>query len=289
VKKAEEDGLRKSSPARVGAAGGRPICGRGSPRPQGEVAIMAQATPAADGAQARRSPVALVIVGIGLCAVALLCLVGGGLLLEKDRVDRDAAGFVAIGTNDLHTETPAVLGELRGDGPGWLWGSTVLGDGRIEATSRSGEPLFVGIARTDDVERYLDGTGYTAIEHFTTSASTTHEGRASADPPAREAFWAASTQGTGEQTLVWTPRDGDWSVVFMNADGRAPVALRGELSAQLPLLRWIETMLLIVAVACGLIGGGLLVRAARRAKTSSGAPAAAAPRPATGTPAGVRS
>src|SRR5262249_23144938 len=159
--------------------------------------------------------------------------VGGGLLLRKDRVDRDAAGYVAIGTNDLNSKTPAVLGELEGDGPSWLWGSTVLGDGRIRGASNSGEPPFVGIGRTAGVERYLDGTGYTTIEHFTTSASTTHAGRASADPPARETIWAASTQGSGEQTLVWTPREGAWSVVFMNADGSAPVAVRGELSAQL--------------------------------------------------------
>src|SRR5262245_26925559 len=39
-----------------------------------------------------------------------------------------AHGFVSLGTTDLRTETYAIVGDLRGDGPSWLWGSTVLGD-----------------------------------------------------------------------------------------------------------------------------------------------------------------
>jgi hypothetical protein len=42
--------------------------------------------------------------------------------------------------------------------------------------------------------------------------------------PARQSFWAASTQGRGTQTLDWHMKDGDWSVVVMNADGSRGVA-----------------------------------------------------------------
>jgi hypothetical protein len=205
----------------------------------------------------------LVAGGI-LWVLAIVFLVGGGWVLWQDRVERDGDGFVSIGTNDLQTETYAIVGELRGDGPRWLWGSTVLGDGQVTATSGSQEPLFVGIARDDDIARYLNGAGYSTIEHFTTSASTTHMGHAPTGPPSRQTIWAASTEGTGEQTLVWTPRSGDWSIVFMNADASAPVELRGDVSAELPLLPWLAGGLLVAAGICGFIGGWLLVRANRR-------------------------
>jgi hypothetical protein len=220
-------------------------------------------------ANSKRFPTGSLIGGILLCLLAVASLVGGGLLLWKDTIDRDADGFVPIGTNELNADTPAILGELEGDGPDWLWGSDVMGDGRIRASSQTGEPLFVGIAPTEDVERYLDGAGYTTIEHFTTSASTTHQGRASVSPPSRESIWTESTEGTGEQTIVWTPRDGDWSVVFMNADGSGPVAVDGELSAELPSVKWLEAALLVSAAVFALLGCGLLVRVRRRSKSSS--------------------
>jgi hypothetical protein len=38
-------------------------------------------------------------------------------------------------------------------------------------------------------------------------------------PPTKQPIWDASVHGTGTQTLTWDVRDGDWSVVVMNADG----------------------------------------------------------------------
>jgi hypothetical protein len=58
--------------------------------------------------------------------VALVFLASGGLALWKDRVDRDGQGFVSLGTEELRTGQYAIVGDLRGDGPGWLYGSSVL-------------------------------------------------------------------------------------------------------------------------------------------------------------------
>lgn len=242
----------------------------------------------AGSAGAKRFPFVSLVVGLLLAATAFGFLASGAALLWKDRVDRDSAGFVSIGTNDLNADTPAILGELKGDGPSWLWGSAVMGDGRIRASSRTGEPLFVGIARTEDIEKYLNGAGYTTIEHFTTSARTTHAGRGSAGAPSGQNIWSASAQGKGEQSLVWTPRDGDWSVVFMNADGSAPIAMRGDLSAELPPLRWLEATLLTLGALFVLLSAVFLVHTYRRAKARSAAGRSGARRPAiTGVPAGA--
>lgn len=203
-----------------------------------------------------------------LCVVALVFLAGGGWALWKDRVDRDGNGFVTFGTTELRAEQYAIVGDLRGDGPSWLYGSTVLGDARVRAMSKVEQPLFIGIARKDDVLRYLRGAGYATIDSFEVRADTTHRGAAPSVPPSRGTIWAASTQGTGLQTLLWTPRGGDWSVVMMNADASANVDVRGDASAKLPVLPWLAGGFLIIGGAAGFIAAWALVRAIRRENRS---------------------
>jgi hypothetical protein len=194
----------------------------------------------------------------------VVLLAGGGWALWKDRVDRDDDGFVSIGSTDLRTETYALVGNVSGPGPDWLWGSAVLGDVRVRATSLADRPLFIGVARTDDVLRYLGGVGYATIDRFEVTADTTHAGGAPSRPPSRAAIWEKSTQAEGQQTLLWSPRSGDWSIVVMNADAAAGVAVHGDASAELPILLWAAVGLLVAAGAAGVTGGWLLVRGMRR-------------------------
>jgi hypothetical protein len=194
-----------------------------------------------------------------VCAFAAVFLAGGGWALWKDRVDRDASGFVSIGTASLRTETYAIVGDLHGDGPSWLWESGVLGESRVRATSDLQDPLFIGIARTDDLFRYLDAT----IDSFEVTADTTHAGGPPLGPPSRESIWVTSTQGSGPQMLRWDSREGDWSIVFMNADAASGVAIDGDASAELPILPWVAVSFLLVGAASGFIGGWQLVSGAR--------------------------
>jgi len=54
----------------------------------------------------------------------------------------------------------------------------------------------------------------------------------------------------GTQTVTWKVREGDWSVVLMNADGSRGVSADIDLGAKLSFLLW---------VAIGLLMGGVLV------------------------------
>ena len=63
--------------------------------------------------------------------LAVITLFGGAWALWVDRMDRSGGGFVTIGTSDLRTETYAIEAPLTGDGPDWLYGSTVFGTGRV--------------------------------------------------------------------------------------------------------------------------------------------------------------
>jgi hypothetical protein len=204
------------------------------------------------------------VAGSILCVLGLVLLAGGGWALWKDRVDRDGHGFVSFGTTDLRTEQYAIVGDLRGNGPSWLYGSTVLGDVRVRATSQAEQPLFIGIARKDDVFRYLRGAGYATIHSFEVSADTTHRGAVPSSPPSRESIWATSTEGTGRQTVLWAPQSGDWSIVFMNADASAIVDVRGDAGAELPILPWLAGGSLMIGAAALFIGAWVLARGMRR-------------------------
>jgi hypothetical protein len=205
------------------------------------------------------------LVAAGIFAVlALILLAAGGWALWMDQIDRDGSGFITIGeTTELQTETHAIISELRGDGPRWLYGSEILGDARVRATSQNEGPLFIGIAPTSDVHRYLDGAGYATIDHLETADLTTHPGGILSAPPAQESIWAASTEGTGQQTLLWRPRDGDWSIVLMNADSASGVAIAGDVGAEFPALPWVAGGLLIAGAAVAALGAWLLIRGLR--------------------------
>lgn len=230
-------------------------------------------------AQRRRGLGALIGGGVlGVVAVGLLGIGVWGLAV--DRFGRDSDGYLSISTTQLRTDTHALVGELQGDGPGWLYGSAILGDTRARATSLSGQPLFVGIARSADVSQYLAGAGYATIEHLATGEVTAHSGGAPSQAPAQLSIWAASKQGAGQQTLAWDSRSGDWRIVIMNADASAGVAVRGDAGAKAPLL-------LLVALLCIVVGGlggvaaALLVRRgirAGRGATPVGARTSHAPR-----------
>jgi hypothetical protein len=218
---------------------------------------------AANASAPRRHPAASLIAGGIAAFVAFVFLGAGTWALWVDRVDRDARGFLSIGTTELATETYAIESPLTGDGPDWLYGSTVFGTGRVRATSQSATPLFIGIARTSDLARYLGGTGHATIAHLASDELTPHPGAAQSVVPAQLSIWAASTQGVGEQTLLWKPRGGDWSIVLMNSDASPGVALRGSLAAKAPLLPWLAGALLLVGAALACTGGFLIRRGMR--------------------------
>jgi hypothetical protein len=222
---------------------------------------IALGTTEAPGATRRRG--APLIAGSFIAVLAVIALSGGGWALWVDRMDRSGGGFVTIGTTGLDTQTYAIEAPLTGDGPSWLYGPTVFGTARVRATSQNAQPVFIGIARTSDLDRYLAGTGYATIQHLASDEVTTHVGGAQSVPPTRVSIWAASTQGSGPQTLLWKPRRGDWSIVLMNADASPGVALHGSLGAKAPLLPWLAGGLLLVGAVLACIGGLLIARGLR--------------------------
>jgi hypothetical protein len=226
------------------------------------------------GAAAESSPwtgsrIAAVVIGSLLVLLSLVLLGAGGTALWADRTQREG-GYA---TSDVHTfssEGSALATEstdLGSAGVGWLYSPGVLGKVRIRVTPTStSSPLFVGIGHTSDVDRYLGGVQHTVITDFWTEKVDTIAGSASVSRPGRQSFWAASDTGVGARTLTWDPKDGSWTVVVMNADGRPGVAVGADLGAKVPALPWIGLGFL-AAGAIFLAGGALLVVGAFRRRS----------------------
>jgi hypothetical protein len=215
--------------------------------------------------------IAALVAGSLLAVVALALVIGGGALLWGNG-QKDEDGYVSTGTHGLHTSTYALATDnldIDLDGAGWLLDNDRLGHVRIQATSHNDKPVFVGIAPTRDVSNYLAQTAHSSVTDvedgpFSSFDVTYRDHGGSVEPvaPAQQRFWAASAHGTGSQAMTWKVRDGDWSVVVMNADGSAGVDAGIRAGADVPFLApagWITLGggLVLLAGAGGLLYLGL--------------------------------
>jgi hypothetical protein len=187
----------------------------------------------------------LIVTGViaGLLALGALGIGGAALVVDGEKDERgylatDSERFVA-GSHALATENL----DIDLDGAEWLVDDGELGEVQLEVAPESGEPVFLGIARTDDVAGYLRNVDHTRLTDVDADPLGRLEASYRREPgegrpaaPADQAFWAASTEGRGTQTLDWRVEDGDWSVVIMNADGSRGVAADVSAGAKVPFL-----------------------------------------------------
>jgi Domain of unknown function (DUF4389) len=209
----------------------------------------------------------LALIGGGLAGlIGLALLAASAVSVITDQTQRDSRGYVMSATETLSTTTYAIASERVDTGIGgrdvWL-ARDILGTVRIR--THSGEPVFIGIARSDDVSRYLAGVRHEEARNLTGTGRTSYvlkPGKQAPGPPAAQRFWVASTQGRGDQSLTWKVRDGSWRLVVMNAVGTPRVSADISVGARLPHL---------LAYAGGLLGAAVLLLAAAGALVYLGA------------------
>jgi hypothetical protein len=216
------------------------------------------------------------VIGAVLALCALGALSAGGAAAWADTTQRHG-GYVHLGTASYTTAGHALASntiKMHG-GLGWL--APLIGQIRLRvtATGRAGE-AFAGVAPASAASRYLSGVSYTTVSGYDGQRrSINHSGVLAPRPPRGTPSWAAQASGTRTATLVWTVRDGDWTVIVMNADGSAGVAVRADLAASLPALGWLAiellaggTVLALIALACVMVP----VRLATTTRADSGPP-----------------
>src|SRR4051812_23664691 len=104
----------------------------------------------------------------GLIAFAL-CL-AGALLLWANAHYRDADGYLATASKPFTSPAYAItaddlqVGAHGAGGLGFLVSSDRYGTIRLTADARDDKPVFVGVARTRDVDAYLAGVAHSEVE-----------------------------------------------------------------------------------------------------------------------------
>jgi len=221
---------------------------------------------------------------------SLAAVVGFALVLAAAGIgwayatQRDDDGFFRSGDHRIESTGHAVTSEridLHADiaEADWVLADD-LGTARIVAEPVEG-PLFVGIGRSRDVDRYLRDVEHDRVTDLRGSLRVDvvydHvDGDRAPTPPGDAGIWAASSGGPGTRTLDWDVEAGDWTVVLMAADGQPGVVADVSVGIRTPLLGWLGVGLgvlgaIALAVAAVLLIVGLR-SPARPAPTEGAAP-----------------
>jgi hypothetical protein len=198
------------------------------------------------------------VSGSVLLLISLALIAGGGILAWAD-TEQMHSGYVTTTTATYSTRGYALASDAITLHSRGLFVDEV----RIRITSSDpSRPLFAGIAATGDVERYLSGVSYTAVDGHDV---TDHPGIGVPAAPAAALPWAARAHGTGKLALTWTVRDGDWTVVVMNADARPGLSVRAEAGISALALPWLAGEMLAVGLLTGVTAAALIVVPVRMA------------------------
>jgi Domain of unknown function (DUF4389) len=216
--------------------------------------------------------VVAVVLGSLLAVTSLGLLAGGGGTLLVDRTMRDDDGYLTSSLVRVDSPGHGVVSEsLELRGAGAVVPERWLGKVKVEATASPSGDVFVGVARTADVDGYLDGVAHSVVRDLGDGARdprlTDIAGGAPTSPPTTETFWVASATGPGTQTLTWDVEQGDWTLVVMDPTGAAPVGADVAVGASVPVLDELAVALLVSGAVVGAIAVAVLVLALRRRRT----------------------
>jgi hypothetical protein len=224
--------------------------------------------------------VVLIVLGAIGVVFGLALLAGGGFLLWADRTQRED-GYVTTPRERFATPTYALTRtrlDVETNGADWVLNDNWFGKIRIRGESPGAKTLFIGIGPEAAVAKYLGSVAHASVQdvEFDPFRVTYHAiaGGAPQGPPTGQHFWVASASGVGTQTLTWKVRDGDWSIVLMNADGSRGVDAHIDLGAKLSFLIWVAIGLLIGGLLVVAGSTALIVLAARRPRPPSAPPVA---------------
>lgn len=248
----------------------------GGPQPSGMVTLPAPASvrrtetlaPPRSGWTGGR--VASAVMGALALLVSMAILGAGAAGLWLDRSQRDTAGYVPLGTQTFASAGSAVVSEplrVQGLDSGWGALATLTGGFRVQVTALGGGSTFVGLSPSAPLQGYLRGVAHTRVRGVGPGAIDLTElaGGRPAQPPEQAGFWTSSASGPGTQTIFWTPTNGDWTLVAMNADGSPSVLVTVAVAAELPTLGALSALALGIGALLLAAGVVLLVAGVGRA------------------------
>lgn len=207
--------------------------------------------PRSDGGRRRRSGWHVLAIVVG--AVALLPslgLVAGGTTLAVAQAANDD-GYFTFTPDRLRSDGVAIVSDAGWwddpeDGP-WALDWLDL-DVRLRADAVGDTDVFVGVARAEDVDDYLDGAAHDVVDDVEGRVirSRVVVGSRQVTAPGDLDIWVASANGPGEQELEWAARGGRWMLVVMHADGSADVAADVEVGLRSDAVTPVAVTLIVV-------------------------------------------
>jgi hypothetical protein len=222
----------------------------------------------------------LALVAGGLIGLLALGLIAAGGVALWGEGQKDAQGYVATGSDPFSTRGYALATDnldVDSDVPGWVATQDDFGKVRLQVTPHGDKPVFVGIAPTSEVSRYLGESAHSTVRDLEYSPFrvdyTARGGDRRPAPPTAQDFWDASARGSGTQTMTWDVRHGNWSVVVMNADGSRGVDTGISAGVRLPFLSAIGWSTIGGGAVLLLTAGGLFYLGLRTPRGPHGGPA----------------
>ena len=212
--------------------------------------------------------VAATVLATLTALVGVVAIAAGVTGLVFDQTQRDASGYLtsnpaaySTGTYALESDSYRATGAVE-----WVLARDLLGTIRIH--SQSSHPTFVGIAPASAAAHYLAGVAHAEAGDLGAQSGDfhAHAGSAPNSLPGAQDFWVARASGTGEQTLTWKVRSGDWRVVVMNANGRRDVSSELSIGARFPHLVSVGIAALLGGLLILLLSAGVLYRVVRRTR-----------------------
>jgi len=220
--------------------------------------------------------IVLIILGAVSLLFGLAFAAAGGVVLFAQSAFRDAQGFFVSGSHPFTSSGYAITSQRLDLGVNPERGAFQIGGIftlRLRVTSDNAKQVFVGVGPSSDVDAYLARSAHDEVTDVQTSPfRATYRpiaGTVPPGPPAAQRFWATQQAGSGQQTLMWQPRSGRWTVVLMNADGSPAVDAKMSIGVKVRFLTWIAMGLLIAALLAFVAGGLMLYFGARRPKRLS--------------------
>lgn len=209
---------------------------------------------------------AVIITGIIALVVGVAMLLAALALWAVRTALSDDDGFFTAPVVSCRVDSYALISEpirLDFSGAREISPHSLLGNGKVTATSRDGSPLFVGIADTRLVEMYLGGTGRSTVllesaDDEAQPVCQTVTGEAPSALPTSLSIWKTYATGSGSQTITWPLREGNWTVVVMNLDGSEGVDVAVDAGATFPVIDLFVRVTLVAGGVFLLIGLGLL-------------------------------
>ena len=186
-----------------------------------------------------------------------------GALVAADLAARDDAGFLMSGTQPLSTTTYALVStnmDLHVDAPPDFTPESLIGEAKLTVDPRGGKAVFIGIAPSARVEDYLGGVERAVLTDIRNGRPVLDQQGTGAPEvaPDQVDIWVAQSSGSGPRSITWTPENGDWTVVVMNADASPRVSVDAAAGAEVPGLGWVIGALLTLA-GLALLAGVVLI------------------------------